>query len=199
MPNKPFSTDLESWLNSKSPKTLAGLSEVFAEKSFAITFLILMSIPALPIPTGGVTHVFEIIVMLMSLELIMGQSTIWLPSKWKNKKLGKTIETKTLPYLIKRIRWFERFSRPRLGGVLSNRVTVSVMGIVIFCLTLTAFAAPPFTGLDTLPALGVVFISLGIILEDILGALIGLVIGAAGVGLVIGLGTAIVEVIKNLF
>ena len=33
---------------------------------------------------------------------------------------------------------------------------------------LTAFLAPPFTGLDTLPALGVVLISLGVLLDDAL-------------------------------
>jgi hypothetical protein len=31
-----------------------------------------------------------------------------------------------------------------------------------------AFFAPPFTGLDTLPALGVVLLSLGVLLKDFL-------------------------------
>ncbi len=43
-----------------------------------------------------------------------------------------------------------------------------------------AFVAPPFTGLDTLPSLGVVLISLGVLLDDALLALIGLVVGAVG-------------------
>ena len=80
---KSFSDDLETWLKSPGSKTLSGMNAVFAEKSFAITFLLLMSIPALPIPTGGITHIFEIITMLLALELVVGLRTIWLPKRWK--------------------------------------------------------------------------------------------------------------------
>lgn len=193
--NRPFSNQLEAWLKSDSPKTLANLGDVFGKKSFAITFLLLMSIPALPIPTGGITHIFEIITMLLALELVVGMQTIWLPEKWRHKKLGSTIQSKALPFIIKRVRWFEKFSRPRLSGLMVHRLIVSFIGLVVFGLTLTAFLSPPFSGLDTLPALGVVFISLGLILEDILGAIIGLIIGVAGVFLVIGLGTVIAKLI----
>ena len=193
---KPFSDYLESWLKSTEPKTLSGLSEVFGEKSFAITFLILMSIPAIPLPTAGITHVFEIITMLLALELIIGQRSIWLPKRWKHKKLGAAIENKALPYLIRKIRWLEKFSRPRLSGVLANRFMVSLIGLIVFGLSLTAFLAPPFSGLDTLPALGVVFIALGMILEDIMGALIGLITGTLGVVLVVGLSKVILDLIR---
>jgi hypothetical protein len=66
-------------------------------------------------------------------------------------------------------------------------------------LTLTAFLAPPFTGLDTLPSLGIVLISLGVLFEDALLALIGLIIGAAGVLLVIVLGRAALHEVRSLF
>ena len=58
---EPFSKQLEDWLKSDSPKTLGGLGAVFEEKSFAVAILLLMFIPALPLPTGGITHVFEAI------------------------------------------------------------------------------------------------------------------------------------------
>ncbi|HEY7919634.1 MAG TPA: DUF5996 family protein [Streptosporangiaceae bacterium] len=59
--------------------------------------------------------------------------------------------------------------------------------------------APPFTGLDTLPALGVVLISLGWLLEDILVVIAGLIVGAGGVILEIVLGSAAVGGVKKLF
>ena len=194
---KSFSDDLETWLKSPGSKTLSGMNAVFAEKSFAITFLLLMSIPALPIPTGGITHIFEIITMLLALELVVGLRTIWLPKRWKGIKLGRTMQLKALPFILKRVRWFEKFSRPRLSHLLANTVTVSLLGLMVFGLTLTAFLAPPFSGLDTLPALGVVFIALGMILEDIYGALLGLLIGGVGVVVVVGLGSAIVKLVFN--
>ena len=62
-----------------------------------------------------------------------------------------------------------------------------------------AFFAPPFTGLDTLPALGVVLLSLGVLLEDIAVVVLGAVVGAAGVALEIVLGSAAINGIGALF
>jgi hypothetical protein len=72
-------------------------------------------------------------------------------------------------------------------------------GALVFVLTLTAFLAPPFTGLDTLPSLGVVLLSLGVLLDDSLLALVGIVVGAVGALLVVILGQAAYGGVKSLF
>jgi hypothetical protein len=43
--------------------------------------------------------------------------------------------------------------------------------------SLGAFLAPPFTGLDTLPALGVVLLSLGVLLEDFFLVVLAVIVG----------------------
>lgn len=193
----PFSRELQAYLKSDKPKTLAGLTQVSAEKSFAVAFLILMSVPALPIPTGGITSIFEIITILLALQLVIGRSTIWLPKAWLNRPLGKTLETKTLPYLIRKIRWLEKFSRPRLTGFLGHRESLRLIGLFVILFTLGSFVAPPFSGLDTIPALGVVIISLGLLLEDIAVFFVGLVVGTFGIILEISLAGAIVEAFRR--
>ncbi len=72
-------------------------------------------------------------------------------------------------------------------------------GVLALAGTVGAFLAPPFTGLDTLPALGVVLLSLGVLLEDSLVAIAGVLIGAAGVLLELVLGRAVVNGIGSLF
>ncbi len=186
-----FSTQLETWLNSQQPKTIATLSEVIKEKSFAIVFLILMTVPALPLPTGGITHFFEAITMLLSLEMIAGYQSIWLPEKWQHLQLSQNIQSKTLPFLIQKIRWCEKHSRPRLSVLMNHRYFMRLIGLVIFLLALVAFLAPPFSGLDTLPALGAVGIALAIILEDAVIGALSFIVGAAGTALVVGLSTFI--------
>jgi len=62
-----------------------------------------------------------------------------------------------------------------------------------------AFLAPPFTGLDTLPALAVVLLSLGVLLEDFAVVIVGLVIGVAGVAPEIFLGKAAIDAVGGLF
>ncbi len=198
MPKQQFSDQLEAWLKGKPTKTLASLIKVFDDKSFAIVFLLLMILPALPLPTGGITHVFEIITMLLALEMIIGLKTIWLPKRWKHMRLGKTIEGKVIPLLLRRIRWFEKRSSPRGKRLFKLPLAERLLAVIILALTIVAFLSPPFSGLDTLPSLGVVVISLSIILDDFVMLIIGVIIGLAGTALVIGLGTAIVEAINRL-
>lgn len=154
-----FSTRLRKWLASKEPKTLGDLYEEFDDKSFALFFLILMAIPALPLPTGGVTHIFEIITMLLALEMVAGRRTVWLSRALLRRPLGKTLQDRGLPKLITYIQKAERFSRPRLSGWLRNREFLRLVGLLVLVLTIAAFIAPPFSGLDTLPSLGVVFVA----------------------------------------
>jgi hypothetical protein len=199
METKPFSDQLESWLTSKKPRTILSLNEVFAERSFAITFLIFMALPALPIPTGGITHVFEIIVMLLCLELIAGRRTIWLPKRWQNKEVPGAIKRKLLPILMRRVRWFEKYSRSRLGWLINHPMSLRFLGLIILVLTVFAFIAPPFSGLDTLPAMGVFVISLGLVLNDVIILILGLIVGCTGAALTITLGAAITKAIQGLF
>jgi hypothetical protein len=74
-----------------------------------------------------------------------------------------------------------------------------VFGLLVIGGAAAAFVAPPFTGLDTLPALGVVLLSLGVLLEDMLIAAAALIVLATGVVLEIVLGTAAIHGLSSLF
>lgn len=192
-----FSVQIQAWLNGNQPKTIASLEKVFAEKSFAAAILILMFIPALPLPTGGISHIFELMTMLLCLEMVAGIKAIWLPKKWREKPIKPVMQKKAIPFVIRRIRWFEKFSRPRLKTVVNNTAFVKITGAIVLFMTMAAFLAVPFSGLDTLPSLGVVIIALSILLDDIVIFLIGCVVGSVGIGLVIGSGLAAENVIRH--
>lgn len=195
-----FSQELEQWLSSKQAKTYGSVQEVFGEKSFAILFLLMMIIPATPLPTGGITHLFLLpVTMLVALEMIVGRRAVWLPQSVKKRPLGKTIEKKALPFLMRRVRWFEKFSRPRWSEQLTKPWSRAIMGLVVLLLAVGAFVSPPFSGLDTLPSLGAVIISLGIILEDALIVAIGIAVGIAGWAVIIGASSLVITAFHHLF
>jgi hypothetical protein len=199
-PPEKVSNQLERWLASDGDKTLGGLIDVFQEKSFALIFVLLLGVPALPLPTGGATHVFEIIAMLVALQLVAGRAKIWLPERWCSVELGSGGgRTRFISGLMKAIRWIERFSRPRLSFLFDHPASNTVFGLLVIAGSLGAFLAPPFTGLDTLPALGVVLLSLGVVLEDFAVVILAIVVGGAGVLLEVVLGKAAVRGIGNLF
>lgn len=194
-----FSDELDDWLRGDTPKTLGDLGDAFSEKSFAVTILLLMFLPALPLPTGGISHVFEVITVFVALQMVLGRRTIWLPRRWKQRPLGTTITGKAVPFIIRRVRWFERFSRPRFAGLFQQRWFLRVLGLVIIAFSAGAALAPPFSGLDTLPALGVVIISLAIILEDAVVLGVGVLIGTGGIVLIVTIGAAIAHALRGLF
>jgi hypothetical protein len=198
MKTEDFSVQLENWLQSDSPKTLGSLDDVFAEKSFAVTILFLMFVPALPLPTGGITHLFEVIAVTLSIEMVLGRRTIWLPDRWKRRELGSLATDKAVPFVVRRVRWFERFSRPRWAGLFQQRWFLRLLGLVFMAFAIAAALAPPFTGLDTLPALGAVVVALAIIFGDIVVLGIGVVIGTGGIVLILTVGAALVHVVRSL-
>jgi Exopolysaccharide synthesis, ExoD len=79
---------LDRWLSEDQPRTLGDLIDAFGEKGFAIIFIVLLSVPALPLPTGGVTHVFEAVAILIAAQLMVGRRTIWLPARWRRLDVG---------------------------------------------------------------------------------------------------------------
>jgi hypothetical protein len=97
------------------------------------------------------------------------------------------------------IRWLERFSRPRATFLFDHRLSNIVFGTLVLAGSLAAFLAPPFSGLDTLPSLGVVLLSLGVVLEDLAIVVVAVVVGVAGVLLELVLGRAVVDGIGKLF
>ena len=150
-PDVAFSDQLEEWLRRDEPKTLGALGNVFAEKSFAVTILFLMFVPALPLPTGGITHVFEAITVVLAAQMVLGRRTIWLPERWQQRELGRLTTGKAVPFMIRRIRWFEKFSRPRGARLFRQRWFLRLLGLVLIGFAVAAALAPPFSGLDTLP------------------------------------------------
>jgi hypothetical protein len=193
------SEQIEGWLQSDGEKTLGGLIEFFGKKSFALVFVLLLGVPALPLPTGGATHVFEIIAVLVALQLIAGREGIWLPQRWRAVELAGGRRERFIAGLMKLIRRLERFSRPRFRFLFNHRLSNIVFGVLVIAGSAGAFFAPPFTGLDTLPALGVVLLSLGVLLEDVLVVIAALIVGTVGVVLEIALGSAAVHGVGSLF
>ena len=158
------SRELAAWMEG-GDTTLGGLVDAFRERAFAVVFVMLLGVPALPLPTGGVTHVFEVVALLLALQLMTGRDELWVPKRWRGLRLATT--GRFARTLLGGVRRLEHVSRPRLWPLAGRRASNALFGLVVAVLSVAAFVAPPFTGLDTLPALGAVLVSLGVLLADL--------------------------------
>ena len=197
--DEPFSDQLERWLRGEEAKTLGALSDLFEEKGFAVTILMLMFVPALPLPTGGISHVFEVITIVLAAQMVLGRRTIWLPARWQRRELGAATTDTAIPFMIRWIRRVERLSRPRGTWLFQQGWMLRLLGLLLIGLAVGAAIAPPFSGLDTLPAMGAVAVALAIILEDVVVLTVGIAVGAAGIILIVTIGATIVRVLQDLF
>lgn len=194
-----FSDELERWLKSDGPKSLGALGDVFAEKSFAVAIVLLMLVSATPLPTGGINLVFQIIAAVVAAQMVLGRQTIWLPERWRQRELGGMTTGKAIPFIVRLVRWLEKYSRPRWAGLFHQRLFIRLVGVVLIAFAIAAALAPPLSGLETLPAMGAVVIALAIILEDIVVFAIGVVIGTGGIVLLVSVGAVLVRVVRHLF
>jgi hypothetical protein len=185
------SDQIDRWLDESGDHTVGALVDLFEEKSFALLFIILLGVSALPLPTGGATHVFDVIAVLAAAQLVVGRDKIWMPERWRKVPLAGSKQKRFLNGLLKLLRFLERSSRPRLRVLFDHRVSNIVFGLTVIGFTTGAFLAVPFSGLDTLPALGVVLVSVGVLLEDFAIVSLGLFVGVAGIALEIALGRAV--------
>ena len=92
-----------------------------------------------------------------------------------------------------------RSPKGRGAALFRQRWFIRILGLLLVALTVVTALAPPFSGLDTLPALGAVVVALAIILEDLVALAIGIVIGTGGVVLIISLGAAAARLVRGLF
>lgn len=197
---KPFSNELETWLQKNSHKTVGDLADFFGEKSFAILFLLFMFLPALPIPTGGITHfVLLPAVMIVALEMIAGFKTLWLPKKIRKIHIGSGFLHKGIPFMLRHIRRLERVSRRRGVRLFHSQLFRRISGFVVLLLAMAAFIAPPFSGLDTVPSMGAVLIALALIIEDMYLFMVGVLLGVIGIGILGATATAITTFVQFLF
>lgn len=192
-----FSDEFESWLGNDEPKTVGALCDVFAEKSFAVAIVVLMLVSAVPIPTGGISLAFQIAAIVVAAQMVLGRTTIWLPERWRSRNLAGLAESRAIRFMIRRMRWLERHSRPRLAGLFRNRLFMRLVGLVLILLAITAGLSPPLSGLEILPAMGAIAVALAVILEDAVVFVVGVVVGTAGIVLFVSVGAALIRFIRD--
>jgi hypothetical protein len=130
--------------------------------------------------------------------MVVGRRTVWLPARFARRSLGATTTDKAIPFIVKRIRQVERFSRPRGARLFANGIVYRLIGVVEIVFAVAAALAPPFSGLDTLPALGAVVVALSIILEDVVVLAVGVGLGTGGIVLILTVGAALYKFLKSL-
>ena len=90
---------------------------------------------ALPLSTGGATHVFEVIAVLLALELVVGREEVSLPQRSRKLELAGIRSSASCTALMRLIRRLERFSEPRLRFLFDRRLSNIVFGLLVLAVS----------------------------------------------------------------
>ncbi|MGB1077638.1 MAG: exopolysaccharide biosynthesis protein [Bdellovibrionales bacterium] len=178
---------------------LRTIINAFEDRGFAVLLFFLALPAALPIPAIGINVIIAFPILLLTLQQISGRHKVWLPEKVKSR----TMKTKHLHSFIDKskplIKFIEKFVSPRLGFLCGKHFTkfIGVCG-ALFAVSITL----PIPLTNTVPAMAIALMSIGIILRDGIAVILGMILGIFWISLlsyvIIFFGTEGIEIIKEV-
>lgn len=182
--------------------TLSEILTLAGERIFGFLFVILALPSALPVPAPGYSIPFGIAMFFLAIQLIIGRDRPWLPDKIMNGSMSLTsvqgFVKKGNPWL----RRIEALTKPRLSYLCTSLAGRVIIGTAIALMSISMMI--PIPGTNTLPAIGIFVTGFGLIEDDGVISLFGLIICAMGAALSISIfialiwgGSNLIEVIKQ--
>ena len=176
---------------------LADVREALDDRAFGFLIMVLTLPNCVPVPgPPGLSAVLGIPVCLMALQMMAGQRRPWLPDWLLKRSVARGDCVKIIAKSLPLLRRLERLFRPRLPALntpTADRVSGFLLLVFAFVLSLPI----PLGNLP--PAYAVLFMALGIIEQDGVALLAGIVIGIGAVLWAIFLGFAGAALVDRLW
>ncbi len=157
---------------------LADILLLAKERIFGFLLVILSLPSALPVPAPGYSVPFGILIFVLAIQLLAGSKTPWLPQRMVNHP----IKLETVQGILKKgipwLRRIEAIARPRLVHICITLPGRVLIGCAIALMAISMMI--PIPGTNTLPAIGIFVTSFGLLEDDGVISLGGLVLCLMG-------------------
>lgn len=182
---------------------LVDLLESFREAGFSVLLILFAAPIALPLPALGIAQVLATPLLFLSAQLALGFRSPWVPEKLGNKTIKRETLVKVSQMMIPYLQKVEHLLKPRIA-FLSSRLGDKIIGIVCLICSISIAIPLPFT--NTVPGMGIVIMSVGLLERDGIVIFAGMCVAAAGcfvTTLILFFGTEVIyrliDFIKQLF
>lgn len=169
-------------LSAKAPVSFTELEEAFTDRSFAalLTFFAILNLLPLPPGTGIVTG---IPLVLVSVQMVMGRESVWLPSFLRSKSISPERFRQVSDKVVPRLQWLERFIKPR-NWPFGRKQGDRWLGAFTTILGMSVVLPMPLS--NWLPALATAIVGIALCERDGRLLFAGLTIGIVSIGIVAG-------------
>lgn len=181
-------------LGQEAPTPAVRLDWILAqlnERAFGL-FLLVLALPCCIPFLYGIPQIVALPLMLISVQMLMGRRTPWLPARLAARTVSRdslqTLSDRAGPWL----RRIEALSRPRLSALSRPPLDRLVgLGLVVF----SASILVPLPGTNSVPAVAIVLVSMGLLQRDGIVILAGLLLGLAWIATLVLAGATLVSLI----
>lgn len=153
------------------------ITESLGQRSFGFILLIFAlpnSLPILGIP--GVSTVTGLPMLFVAAQMALGHNRVYLPGWIADRSVATVDFQKLINKVAPWLQRIEKLMRPRITWLTQTNAE-RLLGA--FCVSLAFLLALPIPLGNLLPALGILFIALGLIERDGVCVLVGITIGIA--------------------
>ena len=175
-------SDLQNSFSGQSIISIKDIVQTFKARGFGF-FIFLFALPAaLPLPAVGIGTILALPLLFLTAQHAFGRQTLWLPA-WLEKK--EVTKERLDGFVVASLPWMRRLEyviRPRFHGM-TEGLPARLFSIFGFIMAISVLFPLPLT--NTVPALGVALIGIGMIMRDGLALIAGTLIGMAWITLLI--------------
>ncbi|MBW4674458.1 MAG: exopolysaccharide biosynthesis protein [Desmonostoc geniculatum HA4340-LM1] len=185
-----FSQDIKSLLErlAEQPLTLGDILAETSERGFSLVIALLVLPFLFPMPPG-LTGPFGAACLLLSVQMLLGRRSPWLPKRIANYKFPRAFAQLLLQNLGRLTKVLQKIARPRLGKIAHNPLIWRINGFCISWLTILLILPIPLT--NPIPTVGILLLTVATIESDgllicisyVITAMISLLFGFIGYGL----------------
>ncbi|MEH2071160.1 MAG: exopolysaccharide biosynthesis protein [Nostoc sp.] len=170
-----FSQDIKSLLQrlAQQPLTLGDVLAETSERGFSLVITLLVLPFLFPMPPG-LTGPFGAACLLLSVQMLLGRRSPWLPKRIANYKFPRAFAQLLLQNLGRLTKVLQKISRPRLEKIARHPLIWRINGFCISWLTILLILPIPLT--NPIPTIGILLLSVATIESDGLLICIGYVI-----------------------
>jgi len=161
--------------------TIGAVLDAIADRGFGLILLILALPAALPLPAPGYATPFGLMMGLLALQMMRGRSTPWFPERVRKRKISKSKLAWTVKNAGIPLRFVEWIIRPRLSGLARNRAFLALVGFIVLLMSISMSMPIPLT--NTAPSFVIFVLAAGILEEDGLVLVGGLVLAPVAAGI----------------
>jgi hypothetical protein len=160
-----FSQDIKLLLQrlAEQPLTLGDILAETSERGFSLTIAILVLPFLFPMPPG-LTGPFAGACLLLSVQMVLGRRSPWLPKKIANYKFPRLFAQTLLQNLRRVTKVLEKITRPRLMKIAENPLIWRLNGLCISWLAILLILPVPLT--NPIPTLGILLLAVANIESD---------------------------------